>query len=287
MFAGAVELRDAKGALVKTVAAHPRTGSAHAVVKSASGRAEVWSFTVPEKATFKFFAPAVGVWADRPDALPTRAADAVRSPVVKIERAVARDDVVAAPQGVPLADFLKAHPAVAKIVAREADARLAWAKKGEWTKLYADKKAQLERLRATAGDSEIRQKEIMDETNNLPPLEDLAGMEARVLKMSRTELERYAFCNAFVVLYGVYPNNDIGGRFFRCRYDGADMAAKDPEVYWWIYKKAFEQYVAGYMSEMKLGYRDFTLICDDDGKLDKLLPILEKFVVASIPEDMK
>ncbi len=286
VYSGTVELRDAKGELVATVASHAREGSAYAKLKSASGKTEVWSFAVPEKAVFKFFAPATGVWADAPMAVPTAAKDVVRSPVVTLARADVTNDTSAVVQSVPFAEFLKAHPAVATIVAKEAAARLAWAKAGEWSVLLKEEKAKIERIRSGTP-NEQQQREIEDLTRNLQKLEELSAMEARIPKLSRTELERYAFCNAFIVLYGVYPNKDIGGGFFRCLYDGADMAADHPEVYWWIYKKDFETFIAGRAAEMKLGYRDFTLICDDDQKLDKLLPVLQKFVAASLPDDLK
>ncbi len=286
VYSGTVELRDAKGALAATVVGGGREGSAYAKLKSASGKAEVWSFAVPEKAVFKFFAPATGVWADSPAAVPVVAKDAVRSPVITLARATTTEDSSAVVQSVPFAEFLKAHPAVAKIVAKEATARLEWAKAGEWSALLKEEKAKIERIRSGAP-NEQQQREIEDLTRNLQKLEELSAMEARIPKLSRTELERYTFCNAFIVLYGVYPNKDIGGGFFRCLYDGADMAADHPEVYWWIYKKDFENFIAGRAAEMKLGYRDFTLICDDDRKLDKLLPVLQKFVAASVPEDLK
>ncbi len=283
---GTIEIRNAKGELVRTLAYNERTGATYFDCTSASGKTEVWSFTVVDKANFKFFAPATGIWADRPELVPVKDANAVRSPVIKIERAVAKDDDSASATGVSLADYMKRHPIVAKLVAQECESCLAWAKKGEWTKLYEAKKAQLDRMEKNIA-NEQQAKEFADESKNLPPLEMLAKMEARIPKLSKTELERYAFCNAFAVNYGIYPNKDVGSRFFRLTLEQADIASVDPEVYWWIYKKDYEHFVRNYMKEMQMDYQQFTLICDDDRKLDKLLPTIQKFVTATLPEDTK
>ena len=40
-----------------------------------------------------------------------------------------------------------------------------------------------------------------------------------------------------------------------------------------------DDYIRWWVQEYGLGYRDFTLICDDDKKLDKLIPILEKYLM--------
>ncbi len=285
VYSGTLEIRNAQGELVATPKSNIRTGSGYATVKSASGKTEVWSFTVPEKTVFKFFSPATGIWADSPETVPVAAKDVVRSPVVKIDVS-AKADASAEAQGMPLDDFLKANPAIARIVALEAEARLAWAKKGEWTKLYKEKKAFLDDFSKRIA-NEQQQKEFADDSKNLPPLKELADMESGIVKMSRTELERYAFANAFVILYGIYPNADVGGRFVRSLHDRTELASVDPEVYWWIYKADYENYIRYIVNEMQLGYRDFTLVCDDDKKLEKLLPTLQKFVSASIPEDLK
>ncbi len=282
--AGLVEIRNAKGELVSTVQSGVRTGSAYAKIKSDSGKTEVWSFTVPEKATFKFFLPATGVWSDRPEALPVRAKDVVRSPLVKIERKIEKeDDTAVQTKGIPFADYLKANPMIAKIVEKECAARIAWAKEGVYAKLYKDRKDFLDDFRLCA-DNEQAQREVHDMEKNLPPVKELGDMEEAILKMSKEELQRYAFCNAFIVFYGVYPDKEIGGNYIRCLAEGSQMAEKYPDVYWWIFTKNFEQFIAGYAAEMKLGYTDFTLTCDDDKKLTKLLPILQKYVSALMPK---
>ncbi len=283
---GALEIRDAQGALVTTLQSSERTGAAYATVKSASGKPEVWSFAVPEKTVFKFFKPANGVWADSPEAVPVAAKDAVRSPVVKIARA-AKTDAAEDARGVPLASYLKAHPALAKIVEKEVEKCLNWAKKGEYSKVHAERKAWVEKTRKRPDLNEQMQREISDVTRGLAATAEQAATEAWLLKATSDQLTKYAFANAFVVLYGIYPNADIGGRYIRSLHDRTELAAADPEVYWWIYKADYENYIRNIIAEMKLGYRDFTLVCDDDKKLGKLLPVLQKFVSASLPEDLK
>ena len=127
---------------------------------------------------------------------------------------------------------------------------------------------------------------IADEAKNIPPLKEFADMEARVLKMDKARLERYAFCNAFAVLHGLYYDKTIGNDFIRCLHEGADMPAKYPDVYWWIYKKAYESYVHGHVAEFGLKFRDFTLISDDDAKLDKLILVLEGFLTPILPAEL-
>ena len=100
-----------------------------------------------------------------------------------------------------------------------------------------------------------------------------------MVEMKPDALERYAFCQAFAVVRGVYYDKTIGANFLRCLRDRDDMPAKYPEVYWWIYKKDYDDYIRRWVSEFGLGFRDFTLICDDDKKLDKLIPILEKYLM--------
>lgn len=286
IWSGVLEIRNAQGALVTTVQSSERTGSGYARLKNASRKPEVWSFTVPEKTVFKFFAPASGIWADNPAAVPVAAKDAVRSPVVKIERVAKVDDGSAA-QGVPLADYLKANPVVAKIVEKEIEKCLNWAKKGDYTKIYAERKAWVEKTQKRTDLNDQMQRELADVTRGLAATEEQAATEAWLLKATREQLTKYAFGNAFIVLHGIYPNADIGGRFIRSLHDGTELAAADPEVYWWIYKTDYERFIAGIANEMKLGYRDFTLLCDDGKKLDKLLPTLQKFVSASLPDDLK
>ncbi len=284
---GVIEIRNAKGELVKTLAYDDRKGGTYAQCKSASGKAEVWSFTVLDKANFKFFAPATGVWADRPDAVPVADRNVVRSPVVKIARDAKTDDAVAAAQGVPLKDFLKANPAVAKIVAQEVDKSLAWAKKGEYAKVHAERKAWVEKMQKRTDLNDQMQREISDVTRGLAATEEFAATEAWLLKATPDQLTKYAFGNAFIILHGIYPNTDVGGRYIRSLHDRTELAAVDPEVYWWIYKADYERFIAGIAHELKLGYRDFTLLCDDEKKLDKLLQTLQKFVAASLPEELK
>ncbi len=286
---GELLIRDAKGERVGVCAATARTGNGYLRLKSVSGKPEVWSFTILSTATFKFFAPAVGVWADAPDALATRAADVVRSPVVTIEKTDdaadgAAEEIV---QGVPMTEYLKTYPAIAKIVAKEAAARLAWAKKGDYTKLYKDKIAWLETMKARSDLDDQRRREVSDEERNVPRLEQLAKTEAWLQTIDRAELERYAFLNLFVVLYGVYPEIDVGEDFIRAHATGAMLAEKYPRVHWWIYKTGYEDYIREVVGSHKLSYRDFTLACDDGAKLDKLLPMVEKFVSACLPPELK
>ena len=286
VFGGEVQLRDATGALVETLKPDgARTGGAvNCAVKSASGKAEVWSFHVPRRAHFKFFAPFNGVWGDSPSALPTAAADAVRSPVVTVER-VEEEKTADTGPAVSLGDYLAKYPAIRKIVDDEIKARLEWARKGDNAASLKKQEERLAKMRANVA-NERQQKEIADEEKNIPPLKEFADMEARILKMDKARLERYAFCNAFAVLYGLYYDKTIGNDFIRCLHEGADMPAKYPDVYWWIYKKAYESYVHGHVAEFGLKFRDFTLISDDDAKLDKLILVLEGFLTPIIPADL-
>ncbi len=103
-------------------------------------------------------------------------------------------------------------------------------------------------------------------------------MEKRILAMKPAALERYAFCNLFAVLRGV-DDKTVGQNFLRCLRDHDDMPSKYPVVYWWIYKGAFDRYIHSWVGGFGLGFRDFTLICDDDKKLDKFIPILEKYLL--------
>ncbi len=286
---GELLIRDAKGEKAGTCAATARSGNGYMRLKSASGKPEVWSFTITSTATFKFFAPAVGVWADAPDALATRAADVVRSPVVTIEKAEDAADGAAAEivQGVPMAEFLKTYPVLAKIVAREADERLAWAKKGDYTKLHKEKVAWLDMMKNKPDINDQQMREVSDEARNVPRLEQLAKTEAWLRTIDRAELERYAFLNLFVVFYGVYPEIDVGQDFIRAHAAGAVLAEKYPRVHWWIYKTGYEDYIRDVVGGFNLSYRDFTLTCDDGRKLDKLLPMVEKFVSACMPPELK
>ena len=272
---GKLLLRDASGADAGTVAASGRTGAAYAKLKSKSGKPEVWSFSVEGNATFKFFAPFTGLWADTPEAVPA-APGAVRTPAIVLERkAEAKDEVEVA----DLKSFLVAHPVIATIVRHETADRLAWAKKGDFSALLKEKEAQIEKMRAS-DPNEQQRKEIDDLEKSLPPIRERADMEKRILGMKPDALERYAFCQAFAVVRGVYYDKGIGANFLRCLRDRDDMPAKYPEVYWWIYKKNYDDYIRWWISEFGLNFIDFTLICDDDKKLDKLIPVLEKYLTA-------
>ena len=280
---GSVDIRDAGGEIFGTVKCSPRTGAGYLKFKSKSGRNEVWSFAHENRATIKFFAPASGMWADSPEAVPSTV-DAVRSPVIRLERKAAADEPGDAAAAADLAGFLKTRPKVAKIVKDEMRRRVEWARKGEWAVLYNKKAEFLEKFRKTVA-NEQQQKELADEEKNLPPLKELADMEARILKMSPAELERYAFCNVFVVTYGFYHDISFGDPFMRCLYEEADMAAEYSDVYWCIYKKDFENYIRWWVQGVNLGYRDFTLVCDDDKKLDKIIPALMGYVRQITPKE--
>jgi hypothetical protein len=80
----------------------------------------------------------------------------------------------------------------------------------------------------------------------------------------------------------------IGGKVnapARCLRDGDDMPEKYPEVYWWIYKKDYDNYIRNWVGEFGLGFRDFTLVCDDDRKLDKFIPVLEKHLMTFMVDE--
>ena len=272
---GAVTFRDASGEPAGKAAAGRRFGAAYTKLKSKSGNPEVWSFALEGNATIKFFTPFAGLWADTPEAVPAPP-DAIRSPVVAIERkAEVKEEVV---ETADLKSFLAAHPVIAKIVKYEMADRLEWAKKGDYATLLKAKEAQIEKMRAS-NPNEQQQKEIDDLEKSLPPFRERADMEKRILEMKPDALERYAFCQAFAVVRGVYYDKGIGANFLRCLRDRDDMPAKYPEVYWWIYKKDYDDYIRGWVAEFGLGFRDFTLVCDDDKKLDKLIPILEKYLM--------
>ena len=267
---GKVTLRDATGAEAGTVSSGRFTGAGYARLQSKSGKPEVWSFQVEGYANIKFFKPFTGVWADTPGAVPA-APGAVRSPVIRIERKAEDKEEVAVAD---LKSYLAANPDIAQIVKEEAAARLEWAKKGEYTAALKDKEALIERLRATAS-NERQKHELADEEKGLLPLREWAGMEKRIPEMTPDQLERYAFCQAFAVVHGIYDRS-VGADFLRCLRDHDDMPAKYPVVFWWIYKKDYDDYIRWWASGFGLGFRDFTLICDDDKKLDKLIPVLEK-----------
>ena len=271
---GSVRLRDATGADAGAVSSRRFTGAGYAQPKSKSGKPEVWSFQVEGAATIKFFAPFTGLWADTPEAVPA-SPGAVRSPIVKIERKAVEDKEEA--PAADLKSYLAAHPVIAQIVKDEAAARLEWAKKGEYTALLREKEAQLEKMRANVA-NEQQQKEIADLEKNIPPLRERADMEKRIPAMTPDELERHAFCQAFAVVYGFYYDKTVGGNFLRCLRDHDDMPAKYPHLYWWVYKRPYDEYIRRWLSEFGLGFRDFTLVSDDDRKLDKLIPVLQKYL---------
>ncbi len=284
---GRAEIRNAKGELVEIMEATGGRGSAYRKFKSDSGKAEVWSFHAPEYIEMKFFAPFTGLWADKPDAVPVKAKDVVRTAEIVVERVEKAKDDETVVTGVPLPEFLKAYPAVAKIVEREAKKALEWAKKGEYTKIYNERKAWLASMQAKGELNDQQKREVSDISRGIGVVEQLSKTEEFILKLTPAQLDRYAFCNVFAVLYGVYPDIAVGNDFIRCHFENADMPVKYPVVYWWIYKTDYENYINDRVSEMLLGFRDFTLTCDDDKKLDKLIPVLQKFVSASVPEDLK
>ena len=271
---GGVKLRDATGADAGVVSSGRFTGAGYAQLKSKSGKPEVWSFQMEGAATIKFFAPFTGLWADTPEAVPA-SPGAVRPPVVKIERKVMEEKEET--PATDLKSYLAAHPVIAQIVKDETAARLEWARKGEYTALLKEKEAQLEKMRENVA-NEQQQKEIADLEKNLPPLRERADMEKRIPAMTPDELERHAFCQAFAVVYGFYYDKTVGGNFLRCLRDHDDMPAKYPHLYWWVYKRPYDEYIRRWLSEFGLGFRDFTFVCDDDKKLDKLIPVLQKYL---------
>lgn len=267
-------LRDASGKDAGVVECHRRRGAGYARLRSKSGKPEIWSFTVVGGATVKFFAPFTGMWADSPDAVPS-SPNAVRSPIVKIEEPQEEDKGPV--EAADLKSFLAAQQAIATIVSNEAVRCVEWARKGEFTALLKEREAKLEKMRETAMDDQ-RRREVVDEEKNILSLRERADMEARIAAMAPEALERYAFCQAFAVVRGIRSDANVLGDFIRCLRDGDDMPSKYPVVYWWIYKKNYDDYIRRWVAEFGLGFSDFTLICDEDAKLDKLIPILKSYL---------
>ncbi len=278
VLSGSVELRDAEGKLVETVASDKYTGSGYTMIKSTSGKAEVWSFTIFGKNKFKFFAPSVGVWADSPDALPVRAKKILRSPIVKLDTGKLNVSDKKVAKAVNFAEFLKQNPSIASVVEREAKECLAWAKAGEYTKVYEERKAWVEAQQKRTDLNEQAGRELSDVMRGLPKAELLASTEQYLLKATPEQLQRYAFCNRFIVLLGVGDAKEVISDFILCQEENAELASKYPKVYWWIYKKPFEDYINSLSGEHGLAYTNFTLACTDDTKLNAIISQLEKII---------